>query len=104
MVIYIHYDFTNSKEISYKEVLLEVDLNNNDMIYTNCLSFFCFDCKAHDVIIIDKEGNYISRNELLLNQGNYTTKEIRKQHNILKMFLANSFNWQIDDDVKKMIG
>ena len=94
MIIYINYDFTNSKEISYKEVLEQIDLNDNDIIYTHCLSFFYFDCEAHDVIIIDKEGKYIRRNELLENKGNYTTKQIRKQHNILKMFLAGSFEWQ----------
>ena len=94
MIIYIHYDFTNSKESSYKEVLKQIDLNKKIIIYTHCLSFFCFDCKAHDVVIIDKEGKYIRRNVLLENKGNYTTKQIRKQHNILKMFLANSFNWQ----------
>jgi len=38
MIIYIHYDFTTSKEISYKEVLKQIELNKKIIIYTHCLS------------------------------------------------------------------
>ena len=88
-MIKIHFDFTDNTEVSYKEGLILKDNFN-----TCCLDSFCTDCKATDVIIIDKSGNYISRNELLLNKGNYTSKQIRNAHNILKMFKANTFNWQ----------
>ena len=88
-MIIIHYDFVLKTEVSYKEGLLL-----EDNFTTNCLDFFCTDCKATDVVIINKKGKYISRNELLQNKGNYTNKQIRKEHNILKMFKAGSFVWE----------
>lgn len=88
-MIKIHYDFIDNTELSYYEGLLKGDDFN-----TNCLDFFCFDTNATDVVIINKNGNYISRNELLVNNGCYTTKQIRKSHNILKLFKANAFKWK----------
>lgn len=88
-MIEIHYNFTNGSEISYAE-----GLELKDNFKTCCLDFFTTDNQAEDVIIVDNKGNTISRNELLKNNGKYTSKEIRVTHNILKMFKANSFNWR----------
>ena len=93
MIIYINYDFETGTELSYKEVLNKINDRNN-VIYTHCLDFFCFDTDVFDVIIRDKEGNELSRNELL-KENNYTEKKIRKEHNIHKMFKSGAFNWQI---------
>lgn len=84
-MIKIHYDFTDKTEISYKE-----GLEKGDNFTTNCLQFFCLDNKASEVIIINKEGKYISRNNIQA----HTLKEIRKEHNILKMFLSEAFDWK----------
>lgn len=88
-MIKIHFDYTDGTELSYQE-----GLDKGDGFNTNCLDFFTTDNDAFDVIVVDKKGNSISRNELLNNIGNYTTKEIRPEHNILKMLKANSFNWR----------
>lgn len=87
-MISIHYDFTDGSEISYVE-----GLKKGDNFTTNCLDFFNFDTKADDVIVFNKNGKYISRNELLINDGRYTSKEIRKEHNIHKMLINSSFIW-----------
>lgn len=87
-MITIHYDFTNGTEVSYKE-----GLELKDNFNTNCLDFFSFDEEVDDVIVIDKLGNSISRNDLLGNVGNHTDKDIRVSHNIHKMLKANSFKW-----------
>lgn len=84
-MIKIHYDFTDGTEVSYIE-----GLKLGDNFNTNCLNFFSFDIKCEDVMVIDKLGNSISRNELL-DDNVYTTKKIRLSHNIQKMLKANSF-------------
>ena len=88
-MIKIHYDFTNGTEVSYQEGL---DLKDN--FTTNCLDFFNFDEEVDDVIVIDKFGNTLRRNSLLISNP-YIIKEIRKSHNIQKMLKANSFNWRV---------
>ena len=85
-MIKIHYDFKDGSEISYKE-----GMDLKDGFNTHCLDFFTTDNEAEDVLIMSKNGKTLSRNELLENNGKYTLKEIRKEHNILKMFKANSF-------------
>lgn len=87
-MITIHFDFANGTEISYKE-----GLNKKDDFNTCCLDFFCFDTNVDDVVIKSKNGNTLSRNNLLKKGNKHTLKEIRKSHNILKMFKSNSFNW-----------
>lgn len=83
-MIKIHYDFIDGTEISYKEgVLLK------DNFTTCCLDFFNMDEIVDDVIIIMKDGRKISRKNIHL----HSSKEIRKFHNIHKMFLFNAFNW-----------
>ncbi len=98
MIIYINYDYTTAgnyfTEKSYKEVLNAIHDKKDAFIHTHCLDFFCFDTDVFDVIIRDKEGNELSRNALL-KENNYTEKQIRKEHNIHKMFKAGKFNWQM---------
>ena len=88
-MVKIHYDFTDGTEVSYKEGL---DLRDN--FNTNCLDFFQVENEAEDVVIVSKNGKTLSRNQLLKNNGKYTVKHIRKEHNILKMFKSGSFSWQ----------
>lgn len=95
-MIFIHYDFTDGTEVSYHEGL---KLKNG--FTTNCLDFFNFDSEADDVLIIDKHGNTLSMNSLLV-KNPYTNKEIRTEHNIQKMFKANSFNWQFIVHISKL--
>lgn len=88
--ITINYNFTSGDELSYKEVK---DCPNGYNIKTNCLQFFNLH-SGDDVTILRKDGRYINNLELLKNTGVYTDKEIRSQHNILKMFIAGAFNWR----------
>ena len=93
MVITIHYDFTNGTELSYKE---GCDAETRQESFTtNCLDFFATWTEADDVIIIDSEGNALSR-KLLMTKGDttYTDKDIREAHNLAKLFKANSFVWR----------
>ncbi len=103
-MIHIHYDFTDGTEVSYAEGLILGDNFN-----TCCLDFFNFDIEQ-DVIIIKRDGSKISKNHLLENTGCYTKKEIRKTHDIQKMFKANTFNWYstsihpLDKEAKEIDG
>ena len=92
-MIKIHYDFTDGTEMSYVE-----GLKMGDNFSTCCLDFFTVENPASDVVIITQNGSSISRNELVNNEGDYTAKEIRKEHNILKMFKAGSFDWKVKGD------
>lgn len=83
-MITIHYDFTDGSEVSFHEGLLL-----RDNFTTCCLDFFNFDIETDDVIIIRKDGKKISRKNI----QKHCVKEIRKQHNIHKMFVAGSFDW-----------
>lgn len=92
-MIKIHYDFTDGTEMSYFE-----GLKMGDNFSTCCLDFFTVENPASDIVIINQNGSSISRNELINNEGDYTAKEIRQEHDILKMFKAGSFNWKIKND------
>ena len=83
-MITIHYDFTGGSEVSYHEGLVL-----RDNFTTCCLDFFNFDIETDDVIIIRKDGKRLSRKNI----NEHCVKEIRKQHNIHKMFVAGSFDW-----------
>lgn len=83
-MITIHYDFTDGTEVSYQE-----GLELKDNFTTCCLDFFNMDIEVEDVIILKKDGKYISRKNI----QQHTIKEIRKAHNIHKMLIANTFNW-----------
>lgn len=86
-MITIHFDFTDGTELSYVE-----GCKKGDNFTTCCLDFFCFDTNVDEVIVLCKDGSYISRNELL-NEGKYTSKQIRKAHNIHRLLVSNSFNF-----------
>lgn len=88
-MITIHYDFTDGTELSYIE-----GLRKGDNFTTCCLDFFSSDNKASDIMVLDRKGNTLFRNRLMRGEGHYTTKEIRISHNIRKMLIAGSFNWQ----------
>jgi len=88
-MITIHYDFTDGTEVSRGE-----GLQLGDNFTTNCLTFFNndydYDCK-----IVCKDGRYILMSELYTDANKiYTDREIRETHNILKIFIANGFNWK----------
>lgn len=85
-MIKIHIDFKDGTELS----LIEGQAKG-DNFTTNCLDFFQMDNPAEEVKIIYSNGSYISRNELLTKQGKYCYKQVRKEHNIQKMFLAGKF-------------
>lgn len=87
-MIEIHWDFVDGTEISYAE-----GLKKKDNFTTNCLDFFTTDNPASDVVILSKNNHRLSRNRLLSNDVFHTDKEIRKEHNILKMLKAGVFSW-----------
>jgi len=88
--IIIHYDFTTGEEVSFGEG------KKLDNFKTHCLQFF--NTEGDDVTIIRKDGRYINNLELLKNvPGEYTEKEIRKAHNIRKIFVAGGFEWKKGD-------
>ena len=89
-IIFIHYDYSDGREVSYCDALS----SDKTIVTTHCLDFFSSDTDAADVIILKKNGEYISRKEVLENKSGYTTKHITPAHNLHKMFMGNSFNWQ----------
>ncbi len=95
-MIIIHYDFVNGKELSYIE-----GRNKKDNFETNCLDFFTTYNEASDVVVLCKNGEYISRNELLANNGEYTDKEIRPAHNILNILKGNALKFKPPINIKK---
>ena len=83
-MIIIHWDYSTGNEVSYIE---GIELKDN--FTTCCLDFFSFDTNVDEVIVLRKDGMYISRNNI----QQHTVKEIRKEHNLHKMLLAGSFEW-----------
>lgn len=77
-----------------REDLLFAIKKNVKEIYTYDLTPFCFDTldQGYDVILL-KDFKQIVLSELLLNNGKYTIKEIRKEHKVLRLFLAGTLNW-----------
>jgi hypothetical protein len=88
-MITIHFDFIDGTEVSYEE-----GLKLKDNFNTCCLDFFTTENLSEDIVVVKKDGSFISRNELLENVGGYTYKEIRKEHNIQNMLKANAFFWK----------
>jgi hypothetical protein len=79
---------------SYYDLRKEIG-NTIDIVTYDC-TLFCFSTlekSVNDVILLKKD-KYISLSELLENKYNYTEKEIRKAHNVLKMFRGEAFNWR----------
>ncbi len=87
-MITIHYDFTDGTEVSYQQ-----GLELKDNFTTCCLDFFNMDLDVDDIVVVKKDGGYVSRKHIHLS----TSKEIRKAHNIHKMLVAGSFNWIYGD-------
>ncbi len=88
MTITIHYDFTDGTELSYYQ-----GLTTNGDFNTCCLSFFSQEIFGN-VIIVKKDGSYIDKNEVLSNKYDYTDKNIKRSHNIYKMFMTGAFKWR----------
>ena len=87
-MIIIHYDYTDGSEVSYFEGMIL-----KDNFKTCCLEFFSTETEAN-VIVVCQDGRYIDRDRLLKNDGIYTNKEIRKSHNLHKMLIGGSFDFQ----------
>lgn len=107
-MITIHIDFVDGVEVSYKEGLDMLEKDPSVDFTTNVLTFFtqngftAYPCD--NVVIVDKHGRCIDRNELLTNTGHkYTDKFIRPAHNIYKMLVANSFTWKQPGDSHQVI-
>lgn len=93
-MIKIHIDFIDGTEVSYIEGLELLDKDPNCNFTTSVLTFFS-NSWDNNVIVIDKHGRSIDRNELMSNEGHsYTNKKMRKDHNIYKMLVANAFTWK----------
>ena len=89
--IFINYDFISGKELPYSQASI-----CQEEFETNCLSFFNFDNLAEysDIIVRKQNGDYISAVELLNNEHKYCVKQIRLEHNMCKMLIANSFEFR----------
>lgn len=93
-MITIHLNFTEGDEVSYYQGLIK-----HDDFTTCCLDFFDQDFSQEVVILIRKYNHknkgeyqtfYISKNHI----QEHTSKEIRKVHNIHKMFHSGAFEWK----------
>lgn len=90
-MIKIHYDFSDSTELPLYQAKLA--LNRGESFTTHCTNFF--HTKNLDCIIVCEDGRYMLVSEILENnRGQYTQKQIRKEHNIEKMFIAGAFEWE----------
>jgi hypothetical protein len=88
-MIFIHYDFSEGHEISYVE-----GLSRKDDFITCCLDFFNNEVKTDDVIVLCRNGDYVSRKELLSGDTFYINKHIRYEHNIHKMLVAGALKFK----------
>ena len=100
-ILLINYDFKTSKEMLKKEILnkLTNTYNKNtvkDVIYqTNDVTLFNKDVFSlvDDILVLKKNGTYISIEELYMNSDLYTAKQIRYEHNVEKMLRAGVFDF-----------
>ena len=100
-MITIHIDFVASNEVSYIEGLELLHNNPQATFNTNCLTFFSNTWETN-VIVIDRHGRSIDRDELMSNTGyKYTDRQMRKGHNIYNMLISNAFTWKqpVEKDV-----
>ena len=95
-MITIHYDYTDGTEISYFK-----EMNSKADFTTNCLLFFNND-EEQEVKILRENGDYIIKSDLF-NTNFHTEKDIRIEHNILRIFIANGFRWKSVSNLKKYI-
>jgi hypothetical protein len=84
-MITIHWDFSDGTEVPYMHGRLL-----GDNFSTHCLDFFNNDIDVDDVVVLRSDGAKISRKNI----QNHTIKQIRKSHNIHKMLVAGSFDWE----------
>ncbi len=94
--IVINYDFSTGNELPYCQS--KKAIKNGENFETNCISIFSFDRLFYngydDVVVKESTGKYISAKELLENTGEYTDREIRRAHNLQKLFCAGAINWK----------
>ena len=89
-MIKIHFDFTDGTEVSYLE-----GCKLQDNFTTNCLDFFNTSTPVDDVVVIDRNGNRLSRKLLRTWGGNpYYDKDIMMAHDIQQMLKDDEFNWR----------
>jgi len=105
-MVTIHIDFTDNTEVSYIEGLELLKNDSSASFSTNCLSFFVTKSytkyPSDNVVIIDKCGKYVDRNELMSNKNNtYIDRHMREGHNIYKMLIADVFTWKQPHKIKE---
>lgn len=115
--LFLHTNFTVGNEISREEVLEKLIYKRNNQvesIHSHCLDLFniemlkfvsdIFVVKAIHIPTDNRDGiyGYISLKELLSYNNFYTHKEIRKEHNVHKMLLADSLDFisTLNTDIK----
>jgi hypothetical protein len=95
-IVIIHYDYGGTYDIPYGRAQQYIDEHIG--FTTQCLVFFNFDMIFNhgyeDVLVYKNNGSFISAMDLLKNDGYYTDKEIRKEHNIMKMLVAGCFTFK----------
>lgn len=89
MKLFIHLDFTSGGELSHMDVKYFFRYNkfSHRYIHTNDLTF----CDFEDIIIMKDDNSYLSLQELLKNDGTYCTKDIRKEHKLIRLLLNDYF-------------
>lgn len=95
-MIEIHYDYTDGTEVSYQEVLDTLRNSKKSSgiprkTTTHCLDFFS---TASSAIILKKSGEYMSTEEIMKNNREYTDKEIRHSHDLRRMLKTGALHWQ----------
>lgn len=106
--LFLHTNFTVGNEISREEVLEKLMYKRNNQvesIHSHCLDLFnvemlkfvsdIFVVKAIHIPIDNRDGNYgyISLKKLLSYNNHYTPKQVRREHNVHKMLLADRFDF-----------
>ena len=79
---------------SYSQVIKAIK-RGDESIITHCVNFFDFQYlkKGYEVTAYNSHG-YVSLSGLLDNDGTYTNKEIRIQHNAMNMLIAGAFKFK----------
>lgn len=115
--LFLHTNFTVGNEISREEVLEKLMYKRNNQvetIHSHCLDLFNIEMLkfVSDIFVVKvihiptdnrySTYGYISLKDLLCYNNFYTHKEIRKEHNVHKMLLADSFNFisTLNTDIK----
>lgn len=93
--IIIQLDYQSELAEPY-ETVLESIKQGKEFIFTYCLDFFNFSMldKGYEVTLSrNEEGSELNLSELLLNNGEYTDKQIRREHNVARLYKAGCFNF-----------